>query len=132
MFLLFVIFFLFLILSSSLTTIPLSIAILVVCAVIFRESWVFFTAFLLGLFLDLSLTRPLGQTGLVFVLIMFVISLYERKFEAKTGTFVFISTFLGSLVYLMVFKYDNVLIQSLFGALLGILFFKFSTNKNYG
>ena len=132
MFLLFVIFFLFLILSSSLTTIPLSIAILVVCAVIFRESWVFFTAFLIGLFLDLSLTRPLGQTGLVFVLIMFLISLYERKFEAKTGTFVFISTFLGSLVYLMVFKYDNVLIQSLFGALLGILFFKFSTNKNYG
>ena len=124
MFLLFVIFFLFLILSSSLTTIPLSIIILVVCAVIFRESWVFFAAFLLGLYLDLMLIRPLGYTSLMFTIFVFLIRLYERKFETQTLSFVLLSSFLGSLVYLMIFEYNNVLFQSLINSFLAVLFFK--------
>ena len=129
MFLLFVIFFLFLILSSSLTTIPLSIIILVVCAVIFRESWVFFAAFLLGLYLDLILIKPLGYTSLMLTIFVFLIRLYERKFETQTISFVLLSSFLGSLIYLKVFGYSNILAQSLVSSLLAILLFKFLLSK---
>ena len=129
MFLLFVIFFLFLILSSSLTTIPLSIIILVVCAVIFRESWVFFAAFLLGLYLDLILIKPLGYTSLMLTVFVFLIRLYERKFETQTISFVLLSSFLGSLIYLKVFGYSNILAQSLVSSLLAILLFKFLWSK---
>lgn len=121
----FILFFLFIILLSTLTTIPLSIAALVVCTVIFRKPWVFFAAFIFGLFLDLSLLAPLGQRGLMFVVFIFTLFLYERKFETQSITFVFFSSFLGSLIYLMVFGYNNVLLQSFISAVIGVLLFQF-------
>ena len=128
----FILFFLLTILLSSITTIPFSIALLVVGTVVFRKSWIFFAAFFLGLFLDLSLLRPLGQTGLMFTLFIFTISLYERKFEAQTLTFVFFAAFLGSLIYLKIFGGNYILLQALISSLFAILLFKFSINKNYG
>src|SRR3989344_9065630 len=129
MFPIFILFFLFLIIFSTLTTIPLSVAILVVSTVIFRKPWVFFAAFLLGFFLDLTLIRPLGYTSLMFAIFVFLIWLYERKFETQTLAFVFLSTFLGSLIYLMIFGYNNILFQSFINALIGVLLFKFSISN---
>lgn len=125
MFPIFILFFLFIILLSTLTTTPLAIAILVVCAVIFRKPWVFFAAFIFGLFLDLSLLAPLGQRGLMFVVFIFTLFLYERKFETQSITFVFFTTFVGSLIYLMVFGYNNLLLQSFISAVIGVLLFQF-------
>ena len=121
----FILFFLFIVLSSSLTTIPLSIAALVVGTVLFKKSWVFFAAFLLGLLLDLFGLRSLGYTSLILAIFIFIIGLYERKFETQTVTFVFFTTFLGSLIYLMIFGYQMVFLQALINALLAVLFFKF-------
>ncbi len=129
MFPIFILFFLSIILLSSLTTIPFSIAILVVCTVTFKKSWVFFAAFGLGLLLDLYSLRPLGYTSLIFAVLVFIIRLYERKFETQTLTFVFVSSFLGSLIYLKVFSYQNVFLQALVSAFLAVLFFKFIINK---
>lgn len=112
------------IILSSFATIPFSLAVLVVSAVIFRKSWVFFAAFLLGLIIDLFQLRFLGQTALFFVIFVFLVFLYERKFETQTLAFVFFATFSGSLIYLLIFGYNNVLIQSIINAIIGVLFFK--------
>ena len=128
MFPIFILFFL-LIIISSLTTIPLSIAVLSVITVLFEKSWVFFAAFLLGLFLDLFGLRPLAQTSLFFVLFVFIIWLYERKFETQTLTFVFFSSFLGSLIYLIVFRYNNILFQAFVSALFAVLVFHLIQNS---
>lgn len=125
----FALFFLLTIVLSSLTTIPLSVGILVVSTVLFKKSWVFFAGFLLGLFLDLFLLRILGYTSLVFTIFVFLIWLYERKFETQSITFVFSATFLGSIIYLMVFGYNNILIQSFINAVIGVLLFKFSISN---
>ena len=121
----FILFFLFIVLSSSLTTIPLSIAALVVSTVLFKKSWVFFAAFLLGLMLGLYSLRPLGYTSLIFTVLVFIIRLYERKFETQTATFVFLATFLGSTIYLWIFGYQMIFLQAFVNALMAILFFKF-------
>lgn len=126
----FILFFLFTILISTLTTIPISIAILVVYAVMFKKPWVFFAAFIFGLFLDLSLLAPLGQTGLVLTIFVFLIRLYERKFETQTLTFVFFATFLGCFVYLKIFDYQQILLQSLISSLLAILLFNLIQRSN--
>lgn len=120
----FTLFFLLIIALSSLTTTHFYIGLLAVMTVIFKKSWVFFAAFFLGLFLDLVLIRPLGYTSLVFTIFVFLIWLYERKFETKTLTFVFISTFLGSLVYLNIFGYQQTLLQPILSSLFAILLFK--------
>lgn len=125
MLLFFVLFFLLIVIFSGITTIPLAIALLVVATIVFKKSWVFFMAFGLGLFLDLILIRPLGYTSLILSTSVFLVWLYERKFETQTLTFVFISTFLGSLVYLNIFHYNNILSQSFINAFISILLFKF-------
>ena len=122
---LFILFFLLIIVLNSLTTIPFSIAAIAVSTVLFKKSWVFFAAFILGLFLDLFLLRPLAQTSLFFVLFVFIIWLYERKFETQTFAFVFAATFLESLIYLMIFGYQMIFLQAFINALLAVLFFKF-------
>lgn len=111
---------------SGITTIPFFLGLLVVATVVFKKSWVFFLALILGLFLDLVMVRSLGQTGLFLILFTFLLFLYERKFETRTFPFVFISTFLGSMTYLMIFGYQNVVLQSLANSLLAVLLFKIS------
>lgn len=125
----FTLIFLAVIFLSGITTIPLFIPLLFVATVLFKKSWVFFWALGLGIFADLILIRPLGYTGLVLTVFIFLIRLYERKFETQTAAFVFISTFLGSLAYLMIFGYSNVLIQSLACAIISVLTFRLIQNS---
>lgn len=123
MLLFFILFLIFSIFLSVLTTIPIFIALLIVGTVVFRKPWVFFVAFSLGLFLDLIFIRHLGYTGLVFTILVFLIRLYERKFETQTFTFVFLTTFLGSIFYLWLFGYQTVFLQAFITALSAITLF---------
>lgn len=119
-----IMFTLLVIVASGITTIPFSVGVLAVSTVLFKKSWVFFLALGLGLFLDLISIRSLGYTSLVLVIFVFLIRLYERKFETQTVAFVFISTFLGSLVYLKIFDGSYLLLQAFINSLFAILFFK--------
>lgn len=120
---------LFVTIASFLTTTPLSVGLLAISTVLFKKSRVFFLALGLGLFLDLISIRTLGYTSLILIIFVFLIRLYERKFETQTTLFVFISTFLGSLVYLKIFNYQQIFLQSLINSFLAILFFKFSIHN---
>jgi hypothetical protein len=120
---------LFVIIASGITTIPFSIGLLAVSAVLFKKSRVFFLAFGLGLFLDLIMIRLLGYTSLVLTIFVFILFLYERKFETQTVAFVFISTFLGSFSYLWLFGYQMVFWQALVNALITILAFRLIQNS---
>ncbi len=125
----FVLLFLLVIVVNTLTTIPFSIAVLVVCNVIFRKPWVFFAGLFLGLVLDLFSLRTLGQTPLMFTLFIFIVNLYERKFETQTLSFVFFTTFLGSFFYLWFFGYQMIFIQAFINALLSVLLFRVILSK---
>ncbi len=110
---------------SGITTFPLVIVMLVCGTVIFQKSWMFFLAFFLGLIMDLFYLRSLGTTSLFLVIFISLIFLYQRKFEIQTLTFVFFSTLVGSVIYLMVFGYNNILLQAFVTAIVSILLFKF-------
>ncbi len=113
-FLIFLLFFA-VIIESSLTSVPLVLSFLIALYLLKREVWIFPLAFFSGLVLDSLLLRPLGQTSLFFTLFLFLVELYERKFEIKTFSFVFMSSFLGSIAYLIIFGgniFPNVLISS--------------------
>jgi hypothetical protein len=115
---------LFTLLVSGITTIPFSLGLLAASAAVFRNSWVFFLALGLGLFLDLISLRFLGLTGLILIIYVLLIRLYERKFETKTSVFIFIFSFLGSLIYLNIFDYSQIFLQSFVNSLFAVLFFK--------
>ena len=114
----------FLSILSAITTIPLVLIMLLCLTIVFKRSMLFALAFFYGLFLDLFLVRPLGQTSLFFLIFLIIVLLYERKFEIKTVPFVFFASFLGSLGYLLIYRYEHVLWQALASALIAALLFK--------
>ena len=118
-----IIFLFSLFLESSVTTLPLVFLTLFCLAVLTRKEWIFVIAFIAGVFLDALSFRVLGQSSLYFILYIFLVFLYERKFEISTKYFVFIASFLGSLGFLIIFSYNNVVLQSLMSSIIGILIF---------
>jgi hypothetical protein len=121
---------LFTVAISGITTIPFSIGLLTLITVLFRKSWVFFLALGLGLYLDLIAIRPLGSSSLVMTIFVFTLFLYEKKFETKTTIFVFLSTFLGSILYLWLFEYKIIFLQALINAFFEVLIFRLIQNSS--
>ena len=121
---------LFVIIISGITTIPFPIGLLAIATILSKKPWVFFLALGLGLFLDLISIRALGYTSLALTIFVFILFLYEKKFETRTSTFVFISTFLGSAIYLIIFGYQQIFLQSLVNSLLAVLIFKIIQKSN--
>ncbi|MEK7160318.1 MAG: hypothetical protein AAB702_02455 [Patescibacteria group bacterium] len=124
-FLSFILLTLALLLETTLTTIPLVLISLVCLIVIYRQDILFLFGFVFGLFLDLILFKTVGMSSLFFVIFLFLILLYQRKFEIKTANFVLISSFFGSLLYLLLFSNGNlIIIQAIVSAIIGLLIFK--------
>jgi rod shape-determining protein MreD len=118
-----IIFLLSFFLETSITTLPLVFLTLLCLAVLTRKEWIFIIAFIAGLALDVSSFRALGQSSLYFVLFIFLVFLYERKFEISTKYFILIASFLGSFGFLIIFSYNNLVLQSVFSSIIGVLIF---------
>lgn len=125
MFLSFILLFISLILESSITTIPLIFISLLCLTVVYKDNFPFFLAFVFGVFFDILSFKTLGASSLFFVAFLFLVLIYQRKFEIRTYPFILISSFLGSLFYLLLFSYHNLIIlQSLLSAAIGLLVFR--------
>ncbi len=113
-----------LIFESSITTIPLTIPLLVVATVIFRDYTVFLLAFIFGILLDIILFKTVGLTSLFLVLLVFLILAYEKKFEINTKYFIALSTFLSSFFFLILSQRGNVILQSAISIAVAITLFE--------
>lgn len=109
----------------TLTTLPLLLIIVTVLVILYRDIWVFGAAFLGGIILDSATVRPLGATSMFLVCWLFLILLYERKYNIDSVPFVVVSSFFGGLIFLYVFGYETILLQSIIGSLLALLLFTF-------
>lgn len=117
--------------ESVFTTIPLTLLIILFITIVLRESDVFIFAFLSGLLLDIFSYRALGISSAIFVTLITLIFLYQRKFEIESFNFLVLISFSGILVYLFVTGASNLIFQTLFSTLLisfSYLVFK-KTNK---
>lgn len=122
--LLLLLFFIAFILEAFVTTIPLVLDILLILYIINRKAWVFLAAFIIGLLLDISAVRVLGQSSIFFITLLFIATLYERKFEITSGYFVFFASFLGSLIYLLIFGFNHAFWQALANSTISLFIFK--------
>ncbi len=96
-----------------------------------RKTWIFLLAFFGGMILDLMFFRILGATSLFLSISIFLIFLYEKKFEIYTLPFVFTSSFLGSALYLIIFGYNYVLQQAVVSSLITVLLFSLFKNLQH-
>lgn len=128
-----VLFFISLFFEGTVTLFPMSLCLLLLLGITFRNTPVFFLAFLGGLFLDSMFLRPLGLTSVVFILLLFLLFLYERKYEITSVPFVLIASFIASFLYLFIFQNTHIILRSLLAAIVGTgwyIIYKFVTVKN--
>ncbi len=110
-------------LQASVTTLPLVLLFFLNAAVITKKTWVFPAAFLAGAVLDILLLNPLGKTSLFLVIFLFIILLYDKKFDIQTFPFIFLASFMGSFVYFIAFQISNVFAQALISTAIAALSF---------
>jgi len=110
--------------EGTITSIPIVLDVLLVFYILKRKSRIFITAFILGIILDVFMVRTLGLTSIFFIAFIFVVFLYERKFETVTYPFVFFASFLGGFFYLWIFKYDHIFVQAVVSSIITVLLFK--------
>jgi cell shape-determining protein MreD len=127
MYLLSFLLFLLIIVESSVTTLPLVLLFLIIFAVFVRSESVFLLAFFAGLLLDILTLRPLGLSSAFFLSCLFLILLYERKFEIGTFYFVAFASFFSSLGYLLLFPSSHVFSQVVICVILSFAFFTLVT-----
>lgn len=121
-----VLLFLAILVESSITTIPIVLSIILILYIFTKSPWVFLAAFISGLFLDIFSVRTLGQTSLFLITFLFIITLYERKFEIATNYFVLFSSFFGSLIFLIIFGYNYAFPAALASSIFAFLTFRLS------
>lgn len=102
-----------LILQGSLISFPFVFVVLTIIAIKKKENFLFLLAFLSGLILDSFYFRTLGTTSLFFMLFIFAIYAYERKFEVNTSSFIFVSSFLGSMTLFLILGESGILLKAL-------------------
>lgn len=119
----FFIYFFFILIEGTLTTLPIVLLLLLNTGVFVKKAWILAVAFLSGLALDILSLNTLSKTSLFFVIFTFILFMYDRKFEIQTYPFVFVASFLGSFLYLLIFGQNNILIQSFLSSIIGALLF---------
>lgn len=120
-----------LILESSITTIPLILLILLVSTVVSRDDIVFLLAFIFGILLDILTFKAVGVSSVFFTFLVFLILIYEKKFEINTPSFTVFSTLLSSILFLIFFQRGNVIIQSLISTVISLILFATFKKLNY-
>jgi cell shape-determining protein MreD len=114
-----------LIFEVTLTTVPFLFLILLCLMVLFKKNWLFVIAFFFGLLFDLLSFKTLGVTSAFLVLFLFLVLLYQSKFEIATGYFVVIASFFGSLLFLYIADYAHlIIIQAILSSIIALLLFK--------
>lgn len=116
-------------LESSITTIPFVLSIILVLYIFYRKEWVFLTVFISGVILDILNLRNLGFSSSFFLIFLFLIFLYDRKFEIKSNYFVIFSSFFGSIVYLLIFNSQFIFLSALANTIFAYVIFKVGKGK---
>lgn len=120
----FLLLFIAVLIEGVVISIPIVLDVIIIFFILKRSYWLFLPAFVSGIFLDVLSVRALGLSSLFFVLFIFIVALYERKFEIATYPFVFLSSFLGGFLYLLIFGYNHIVGQAIMSSLIAIVLFK--------
>ncbi len=117
-------------LEGTITTLPLVLVCLLILTIIKRDASIFPVAFFAGLLLDTMLVHRLGGASIFFLTFVFLILLYQKKYEINSYPFVLVSSFLGGLLFLTIFGYSGAILQALVGSMIAGMLFGVVSLKN--
>lgn len=109
--------------ESTITTVPLVLVILTVYMILKKQTRFFYAGFAGGIILDSLTVRVLGSSSAFFVIWLYLLLLYDRKYEIRTSTFVFLSIFFGSVIFLYIFRINYILLNAIMASSGGFLLY---------
>lgn len=109
--------------EGTVTTIPIVLDLLLVFYLFKKESLVFAAAFFFGIVLDIVLVKNIGQSSLFFSIFLFIVASYGRKLEMVTVPFVMLWSFVGSVVFLVLYGF-NWFFPAIAASILAVFIFK--------
>jgi cell shape-determining protein MreD len=110
-------------LESTITTLPLVLICLLCMGIIKRAAVVLPIAFAAGLLLDSLTLHPPGSSSIFFLVLILLISLYQRKYEINSYPFVIVSSCAGSFLYLFFFGYNEIFVQGILSSFFCVVLF---------
>lgn len=110
-------------LEGSVTTLPLVLIVLLCLTIVRRDAIVFSLAFIAGIFLDIVTVQTIGRSSLFFTVMVFLILLYQRKYEINSYPFVFFACLVGSFVFLFMMGIGNIIGQAIVSGALAVILF---------
>lgn len=106
-------------LEGSVTTLPVTLVVLVLLYCLFKEDLVFLLATVSGVILDVLLVRSVGGSSMFYLFVLFLLFLYQRKFEIDSYYFVFFALFISLCIYLYFFSFSLSISGLIFTTFLG-------------
>lgn len=95
-------------------SLPIVLCSLLLIYIVTNDDLIIVSAFVIGLLLDAAVLQILGVSSLYFVCVLFLVSLYEKKFEVHTIQFVTFVSLFASLGYCFIIGFNHVLFVILF------------------
>ncbi|MBI2443197.1 MAG: hypothetical protein HYV40_04815 [Candidatus Levybacteria bacterium] len=111
------------IVEGTVVSLPFVLSLLIVFHIVYRSWWVLVAAFVAGLLLDSMLFRQLGQSSLLFLSLLFLMIVYERRFEVQSKLFFLLAQGFGISSYLLFFGSSAFVLQTLLIVLFGCIVF---------
>lgn len=111
--------------ESLYTTIPLMLMSILLLYVFWRDRSLYIFSFLSGVLFDVLSVQKIGVSSVFLVSFLFLVVLYERKFEIDTIYFVLFASFLGSFMMSILFSYPSPIIYSGVNAIIAGAVFAF-------
>jgi hypothetical protein len=112
-------------LEGTLASLPLVFVCLLCLTIVLRSSVLFLVAFLAGILLDVFALRSVGETSMFLLGAIFLLFLYQRKYEINSYPFVLLASFIGSLLYLFFFGYPYAFLQAILCTIFAAIVFTF-------
>lgn len=109
--------------EGVITSLPLVLIVLIISASFLKAAQVYWWAFIAGIILDVLLLKPLGLSSAFYLAILFLISLYEKKFEISSPFFVSTVVLIASGMYFIISPFPQGVLQSIVAAAMSLVLF---------
>lgn len=116
-------------LESTLIEVPLVFIFLFLTTIIYPKNTTLLIVFFTGIVLDILSVRIIGETSLFLLVYFLIVLLYRSKFEIKGYYSILLFSFIGSLVYILIFKYENPVFISILSGIIAVSIYKFLPMK---
>lgn len=117
-------FFFSILLETTVLSFPFTLMVLLTYFIARKTPAAFIVACVAGVCIDILQVQHVGATSIFYVMMLFLVFLYNRKYEIQSPFFIILSVFIATLLFSLSFTGKFLLVHALLNACLGGIVYK--------